>query len=104
MLLKKKGYLVEVTTKIISVNLCKALMQEHQYTFFPLILKHDHYQDLKFPPFKNLKRSCNKVSLQKVSNKKDHAGVNLLTSGDTDICVELSSLAPLAVSTGKELL
>lgn len=53
MLLKKKGYLVEVTTKIISVNLCKALMQEHQYTFFPLILKHDHYQDLKFPPFKN---------------------------------------------------
>lgn len=69
MLLKKKGCLVEVTTKIISVNLCKALMQEHQYTFFPLILKHDRYQDLKFPSFKNLKRSCNKVSLQKATRR-----------------------------------
>lgn len=52
MLLKRKGYLVEVTTKIISLNLCKALMREYQYTFFPQTLKHNQYQDLKFPPFK----------------------------------------------------
>lgn len=64
MLLKRKGYLVEVTTKIISLNLCKALMQEHQYTFFPQTLKHDQYQDFKFPPFKYLKKVATKCPFE----------------------------------------
>lgn len=106
MLFKRKGYLVEVTTKIISLKLCKALMQEHQYIFFPTTLKHDQYKDFKCPPFKYLKKCFNKLSFQKKKKSKtnDHAGVNLLTFGDTAITVGLSSLAPLAARVGKLLL
>lgn len=61
MLLKRKGYLVEVTTKIISLNLCKALMQEHRYTFHKLYSMINN-QDFKYPPFKYLKEFQQSVS------------------------------------------
>lgn len=55
MLLKRKGYLVEVTTKIISLNLCKAFNARTSVHLFPETLKHDQYQDFKFPTFQVLK-------------------------------------------------
>lgn len=104
MLLKRKGYLVEVTTKIISLNLCKALMQETSVHFLSINLKAWSIPRFEISTFQVLEKGCNKVSLQKLSKKNDHAGVNLLTFGDTDICVGLSSPAPLVASTGKESL